>query len=149
LEVLRERERNLRILAPIAGVVIQGDLEREEGAALKLGHSIMEIAPLDTMVVEAALREDDAPFVHAGQTVTVRLNALPSRDIRAVIKKVDPRAETRDGRNVFIAEAEVPNADGNLRPGMKGNAVIVAERMPFFWILFRKPWNALRSWLFW
>lgn len=149
LEVLRQREKDLRILSPIAGVVIQGDLEREEGAALKLGRSIMEVAPLDTMVAEIALREEDAAFVHPGQKVVVRLNALPSGDTRAVITKVNPRAETRDGRNVFVAEAEIPNPDGEFRPGMKGAAVVVADRLPLFWILFRKPWNTLRSWLFW
>ena len=149
LEVLRQREKDLQILSPISGVVIQGDLEREEGAALKLGRSIMEVAPLETMVAEVALREEDAAFVHPGQKVVVRLNALPSGDVRAVIKKVNPRAETRDGRNIFVAEAEIPNPDGEFRPGMKGSAVVVADRLPLFWILFRKPWNTLRSWLFW
>lgn len=149
LEVLRQREKDLLILSPINGIVIQGDLEREEGAALKLGRSIMEIAPLDAMVAEVALREEDAAFVHQGQKVTVRLHALPSADIRATIKKINPRAETRDGRNIFIAEAEIPNPKGEFRPGMKGDAVVIADRLPLFWILFRKPWNTLRSWLFW
>lgn len=149
LEVFKERERNLKILSPIAGVVIQGDLEREEGAALKLGRSIMEIAPLDTMVVEIAIREEDAAFVHHGQKISLLLHALPSENIEALISKVNPRAETRDGRNVFIAEATITNQTENFRPGMKGEAVIIADRMPLFWALFRKPWNAVRSWLFW
>lgn len=149
LEVLRQREKDLQILAPISGIVIQGELDREEGAALKLGRSIMEVAPLDMMVAEVALREEDAAFVHPGQKVVVRLNALPSADIRATVKKVNPRAETRDGRNIFIAEAEIANPAAAFRPGMKGDAVVVADRLPLFWILFRKPWNTLRSWLFW
>lgn len=149
LEVLRQRENDLQILAPIPGIVIQGELEREEGAALKLGRSIMEVAPLDTMIAEVALREEDAAFVRPGQRVAVRLNALPSAGIRATVKKVNPRAETRDGRNVFIAEAEIENPGSVFRPGMKGDAVVVADRLPLFWILFRKPWNTLRSWLFW
>ena len=149
LEVLRHREKALKILSPIAGVVIQGDLKREEGSALKLGHPIMEVAPLDKMVAEVAVKEEDVFYLHPGQKLTIRLHALPSVDIHTTIKKVNLRAETRDGRNIFVAEAEIKNQDGLLRPGMKGDAVIKAEKLPLFWVLFRKPWTTVRKWLFW
>lgn len=149
LEVLRQREKNLQILSPIDGILVVGDLERSQGVALKLGRPIMEVAPLDKMFVEVAVREEDIPYVLAGMSVIVNIHALGGRSYDATIAKIQLRAETRDGRNIFIAEAEIPNPDGDLRPGMKGAAIILAKRTPLFWSLFRKPWNTLRSWLFW
>lgn len=149
LEVLRYRQGNLQVLSPISGMVIEGDLERSEGAALSLGRPIMEVAPLDKMVIEAALREDDVAYARPGQNITVRLHAFPGETFQSKITRIQPRAETRDGRNVFVAEAEIGNPDSRLRPGMKGEAVILAEPAPLIWILFRKPWNTVRGWLFW
>lgn len=149
LEVLRQREKNLQILSPIDGILVAGDLERSQGAALKLGRPIMEVAPLDKMFVEVAVREEDIPYVRTGMNVIVHIHALGGRKYEATLSKIQLRAETRDGRNVFISEAEISNADGDLRPGMKGEAIIITDRTPLFWSLFRKPWNTLRGWLFW
>lgn len=149
LEVLRQREKNLQIVSPIDGILVAGDIERSQGAALKLGRPIMEVAPLDKMFVEVAIREEDIPYVRTGMNVIVHIHALGGRKYEAVISKIQLRAETRDGRNVFVSEAEIPNPDGSLRPGMKGEAIIIADRTPLFWSLFRKPWNTLRGWLFW
>lgn len=149
LEVLRQREKNLQILSPIDGILVAGDLERSQGAALKLGRPIMEVAPLDRMFVEVAVREEDIPYVRTGMKVIVHIHALGGRKYEATLAKIQLRAETRDGRNVFVSEAEIPNPDGDLRPGMKGEAIVIADRTPLFWSLFRKPWNTLRGWLFW
>ncbi|MEY4484652.1 MAG: hypothetical protein RL693_2104, partial [Verrucomicrobiota bacterium] len=149
LEVLRQREKNLQILSPIDGILVVGDLERSQGAALKLGRPIMEVAPLDKMLVEISVREEDIAYVRVGMNVTVRIHALGGRSYEATISKIQLRAETRDGRNVFISETEISNPDGDLRPGMKGEAIIISDRTPLFWSLFRKPWNTLRGWLFW
>lgn len=149
LEVLRQREKNLQILSPIDGILVTGDLERSQGAALKLGRPIMEVAPLDKMFIEVAVREEDVPYVRTGMNVIIHIHALGGRKYEANLSKMQLRAETRDGRNVFISEAEIPNPDGDLRPGMKGEAIIIADKTPLFWSLFRKPWNTLRGWLFW
>lgn len=149
LEVLNQREKNLKILSPIDGILVVGDLERSQGVALKLGRPIMEIAPLDKMLIEIAIREDDIPYAQAGMSMIINIHALGGRKYDAIIDKIQLRAETRDGRNVFIAEAEIPNPNDDLRPGMKGEAIIIAKPAPLFWSLFRKPWNTLRSWLFW
>ncbi|CAN5758520.1 hypothetical protein BH11VER1_BH11VER1_25380 [soil metagenome] len=149
LEVLRQHEKNLQILSPIDGILVTGDLERSQGAALKLGRPILEVAPLDKMFVEVAVREEDIPYVRTGMNVIVHVHALGGRKYETELSKIQLRAETRDGRNVFISEAEISNSDGDLRPGMKGEAIIIADHTPLFWSLFRKPWNTLRGWLFW
>jgi multidrug efflux pump subunit AcrA (membrane-fusion protein) len=126
-------------------MVVSGDLERVEGAPLTIGQELFEIAPLESMIVEVAVPDDDISHVAAGQAIDVRLDAYPGETWRAVLTKVQPRSEIRDGENVFIAEAGLGNADGRLRPGMKGRARVVTSQRALGWILFHKPWEYARK----
>lgn len=149
LQLLDHRAENLEIKSPVDGIVTSGDLERTEGAPLVIGQTLFEIAPLEKMIVEIAVADDEVSYVRRGQPVVVRLDAYPGRIWRPEISKVRPRSEIRDQENVFIAEATLDSADGLLRPDMKGRAKIVAPRRPLGWILFHKPWEYLAGKLFW
>ena len=141
LQLLDHRAQNLEIRSPLAGIVTSGDLERAEGAPLTIGQTLFEIAPLQTMVVEVAIADDEVAHVTAGLPIEIRLDAYPARHWEAVAGKIQPRSEIRDSHNVFIAEVPLDNTDGNLRPGMRGRARIAAGRQPLAWILFHKPWE--------
>ena len=148
LAVLQHRRDNLILRAPIDGVVIGGELERARGAAVELGHPLLEIAPLDPLVAEFAVPDTEISLIRAGQRAEIQLDAFPSRRIPASLERVRPRSEPRDGRNVFIAEAQISNADLDLRPGMRGRGVIVSSPKPLIWLLIRKPWRMASTWLF-
>ncbi len=47
IELLKHRERTLEITSPIEGVVLRGDLDDAEGAPVKTGQSLFEVAPLE------------------------------------------------------------------------------------------------------
>jgi multidrug efflux pump subunit AcrA (membrane-fusion protein) len=87
--------------------------------------------------------------VAAGQTIELWLDAYPGQTWEAVVEKVQPRSEIRDEDNVFIAEAELDNTDGRLRPGMKGRAKVETRHRPLGWILFHKPWEYITKHLSW
>jgi len=147
-DLLKYRRENLRLVSPIRGVIVTGELERSEGAAVELGKPLLELAPLDEMVAEIAVDESDVAIVRAGMKTSIKLNALPGRTFTEEVFRVAPRSETRDSRNVFVAEAEIANANDQLRPGMKGKAVIYSWRRPLIWTLIRKPWQVVQRWLF-
>ncbi|MAD81222.1 MAG: hypothetical protein CMJ50_10315 [Planctomycetaceae bacterium] len=149
LQLLDHRAENLEIKSPIAGIVASGDLERAEGAPLTIGQTLFEIAPLEKMIVEVALPDDEVSHVDIGQTVNVRLDAYPGQTWQVVVTRVQPRSEIRDEDNVFIVEAELDNTDSHLRPGMKGRAKVKTLRRPLGWILFHKPWEYLTKKLLW
>jgi hypothetical protein len=67
------------------------------------------------------------------------------------VKTVHPQSEQREGRNVFIAEAPVRGVERQpeLRPGMRGRAVIESERRPLIWILGHRLWEFVVESLFW
>jgi multidrug resistance efflux pump len=148
-ELLEHRDQNLEIRSPIGGVVVSGDLEDAEGIPLTIGETLFEIAPLDQMVVEVAIREDDFSYVRSGMLVTIRLDAYPLRKFDAVIERVHPRAELLDDANVFVGEVRLACPDNMLRPGMRGKARIKADRYPLGWNLFRRPMTAVIAWLGW
>ena len=86
-ELLEHRQQNVDIRSPIAGVVVSGDLEDAEGMPLEVGQTLFEIAPLDEMVVEVGIAEDDFAYIRPGMPVTIRLDAFPLRRFKASIER--------------------------------------------------------------
>jgi biotin carboxyl carrier protein len=149
IQLLEHRAANLEIRSPIGGVVISGDLERTEGAPLSIGQTLFEVAPLEKMVVEVAVPEDEILHVRDGLPVAIRFDAYPGRTSNATIASLHPRAEIRQSKNVFIAELSLENLDGQLRPGMNGRAKITTDRHALGWNLFHKPADWLARKLGW
>jgi biotin carboxyl carrier protein len=141
IRLLEHRAENLEIKSPLNGIVVSGDLEKAEGAPLSIGQTLFEIAPLDQMIVEIAVPEEDVAYVKAGDEVVVRLDAYPERRWTGTVSKIHPRAEIREDRNVFVAELTFENPDRLLRPGMNGHAKVTGPRRPLAWNLFHKPWS--------
>ena len=147
--LLQHRNESLEIRSPADGVVVSGDHREAEGVPLEMGKTLFEIAPLDAMVVELCIPEEDIRHVQIGMTVDIQLEAAPEDSITALIRSVHPRAEIRDGKNIFIAEADIPNDTSLLRPGMRGSAHVNTRRHALGWNLFHKPAAWLLGWLGW
>lgn len=147
--VLRQRSDQLEIRSPVDGVVISGDLRKAEGAPLTTGQTLLEIAPLDEMVLEIGIPEDDITHVSVGQTVVAVLNALPERNWVGQITRIHPRSELVDQDYVFVAEVHFQNDLGLLRPGMKGRAKITTDNHQLGWNLFHKAFDQVRFWTGW
>lgn len=148
IELINHRIQNLEIKSPVDGIVVAGSLNWTEGAPLEIGEALFEIAPLDRMIVEVAVPDSDISHVREGQSVHIQLDALPGSALSLLLERIHPRAEIRDDANIFVAQAPLENKNGLLRPGMKGRARIRTARQPVYWILFHKPWNLLRKYLF-
>ena len=148
-DLLEHRQQHVEIRSPISGVVVSGDHEDAEGMPLEIGQTLFEIAPLDKMVVELAIPEDDFAYIRPRMPVTIRLDAFPMRRYEATVEKIHPRAELRDDQNVFIAEVRLSEPGNALRPGMHGKAKVETDRYPLGWNLFRRPITAVVAWLGW
>jgi hypothetical protein len=129
-DLLQNRTDNLEICSPIDGIVVAGDHEDSVGIPLEMGQSLFEIAPLDSMIVELEIPEEDIRHVQPGQTFRMQLNADPANPLSARILRIHPRAELSQNENVFIAEAEIENSTGTLRPGMKGKLKSRPDSVP-------------------
>jgi len=140
LNLLQEKEKHLTLASPIDGIILTGDMKRIEGSPVGRGQTLFEVSPLNTMIVELAVRETHISYLEPGMMVTVRFDAFPETTWDGAIEKINPKSKIRENRNVFIAELEFENPDEKLRPGMQGKAKVDAGLKPLGWILFRKPW---------
>jgi hypothetical protein len=134
---------HLEIRSPVAGYVISGDPRRTEGAPLTIGQVLYEIAPLEAMIVEIAIDDDEIAQVAVGQAVSFRFDAHPNETFEGRLARVHPRSETRDSRNVFIGEVLIKDASVSLRPGMKGRARIEVDGESLGGGLVRRGWFAV------
>ncbi|MFV2067198.1 MAG: efflux RND transporter periplasmic adaptor subunit [Pirellulales bacterium] len=130
MQLLRQQQQDLQIKSPLRGFVISGDLENSEGAPLSVGQSLFEIAPTERMKVELLIPEEEIAYVQPGMEMRIRLDAYPRQLLSARITHIVPRAEVREDEFVFVAEAELDNAEETLRPGMNGRATLVGSRRP-------------------
>jgi biotin carboxyl carrier protein len=145
-QLLESRIENLDIKSPTKGIVVSGDLEKTEGAPVTAGQALYEIAPLDRMIVEVEIKDEDIGYIEEGQSVSVKLDAYPGRAWSGTVEKIHPRSEIRDSKNVFIAEVAMPSGE-TLRPGMKGSATVATESHTLLWILLHKAWYAGIKWI--
>ena len=78
--------------------------------------------------VQAAIPEMEVPFIKTGLPVKVIVEELPSAKIEGAITRFNHALD--EMTKTMLAEIELPNPDGSLRPGMYANARITVERKP-------------------
>ncbi len=144
IELLEYRRRNLELRSPINGIILRGDLERSEGAPMRVGDPLFEVGPLEWLVAEIAVDATDVPLVKPGARVTVKFESHANDSLTSRILRVSPKSEWIEDRNVFLCEAEIANPRGLLRAGLEGKAKIEGPRRPLAWIWARDAWLALR-----
>lgn len=149
LALVDSKLSRLELRSPMAGVVVSGDMDKVEGARLEMGKSLFEVAPLEKMMVELQVPEADSRHVREGQVATMKFNAYPFRTWEGKVARVHPRSELVGEANVFIAEVELNNQDGILRPGMKGWGKVSAGWQPLGWIWLHHAWERFRYVLVW
>jgi multidrug resistance efflux pump len=147
-EGIDARLQRLEIRSPLAGQVIGGDPQVWVGSRLTQGQSLVEVAAPGTLVLELSIPDADIDRAIVGKTVHCRLESLPGVSLEGRLKSIRPRAEVRDGENVFVGQVELrisPEGDhSELRPGMRGRARLEAEPRTLAWQVFHRAWEQLQ-----
>ena len=140
-QVLDHQQKNLELISPIDGIILSGSIDRRENYPVTIGQSLYEIAPIDQLRVEIAIPADEVMHISPGQDVKFRFDGFGTQSLCGTIQRVRPSTTIRNDENVFIAEALVENKDGQIRPGMNGNARVFGARRTIGWSLFHRPWE--------
>lgn len=151
LELVESRLRRTRIRAPIAGLVLSGDLTQRLGGSVNKGEVLFEVAPLDAYRVILRVEERRIADVEVGQEGRMILSALPRDDFAFVVEKITPITEAEEGKNTFRVEAELEEGSPRLRPGMEGVGKIHVDRRPILsaWTQGIREWFILWTWSWW
>lgn len=131
----RERLRETRITSPIDGVITrtfvnEGQVISSAISNVGGGTTLMEVADLSKLYVEASVDEVDIGQITEGQQATIIADAFPTRTFEGVVRTISPRGNEVNSVVVFTVKVEV-QGDGLelLRPGMTVTVAIAAGRM--------------------
>lgn len=134
LRTAQDRVRYTRIMAPMAGTVIQRGTEPGEVVvpgvqATFEGKPLLTIADLSTLIVKIELNQIDVAKVQLGNTASVTFDALPGKSYAARVTRVAPASTKVPGKDVevFQVEAELSAPDGAIKPGMTADVRIHLE----------------------
>jgi len=161
VKLLEYRIEQAKIVAPITGLVVAGDWERQIGMPIETGSALFEVAPLDALRAELSIVEDDiADVLEAkaradadGEPLRGELATAsdPATKIPFIVDRINPVAEVVDQRNVFKVRVILEDSDPELvlRPGLEGLAKVSIGERTYGWMLTRKLVNWLRMKLWW
>ena len=127
------------IVAPMDGVVVA--VVTKEGQTVNAAQStptIVKLAQLDTMTVEAEISEADVVHVHPGQQVYFTILGEPDHQYEATLRSIEPAPDSiedddtdttssEDEAIYYNALFDVPNPDHKLRISMTTEVTIILD----------------------
>lgn len=130
--LLSEQLEEFVVQAPSGGTIIEikghpGEMITSGTATVGGGTVLMSLADLSRMVVKAKVNEVNIGRITLGQSVEVRLDALPDRVFHGTVAAITPRGEKINGIVTYQVRIEIENTDQALRPLMTANVDILTD----------------------
>src|SRR5262249_53566512 len=122
-DLARKQLTDVAVVSPISGVVKQKLASR--GVYLQPGKPVATIVQINPLRLKLEVPETFATTISRGQMVTLRVDSFAERQFKGQIKRISPSLDEKS--RSLMAEAEVSNADGALKPGMFARAQIVSD----------------------
>jgi RND family efflux transporter MFP subunit len=104
----------LILRSPFRGVVSEAPIK--VGMGVKPGDRLMTVLNLSRLWLWASFYENEFGLLREGQTVTVDLPVFPNRSFAGKIGVISPTIDPL--KRTAAVRIDIPNADGQLRPGM-------------------------------
>lgn len=147
--LLQERIRQSRIVAPLTGVTLSGDWNKKIGIPVKQGDTLFEVAPLENMEADLYVPEESISDIKVGQLGELAPAGRPEEKIRFEVIRITPMAELVKQKNVFRVQVRLADPPAWLRPGIEGVAKVEVDERMLVGIWTRSAINWLRMKLWW
>ncbi len=121
LELARQAVRDSSLTSPLDGMV--RERHATVGQYLAVGSPVVTIVRVHPLRLRVAVPERESQLVRVDQQVRVTVEGDPTPHPGRVAR-VSPAID--ETTRTLMVEAEIPNADGQLRPGAFANATIVS-----------------------
>lgn len=144
INLLDYKIEQAKVVSPLSGTVVTGDLKRQIGAPVKTGDVLFEVTPLESLQAELMVAEDEVFDIRIGQEGALATASYPGDHIRLIVERINPMAEVVNNRNVFKVRARLLETRQWMRPGMEGVAKVEIGKRRYVWIWTRKIINWLR-----
>jgi GAF domain-containing protein len=151
LALLDEELSLTTVRAPVGGVVLTPRMEERTGTSLGEGDQLLVLGRTDTLELEFGVAQQDILEVRPGQTVRLRVDALPSHTFEARVTSIAELPKEQDERVEYPVRAAVANPDGLLKPDMAAHARVLADPASVVTRTLRGPirWIRLTWWRIW
>jgi multidrug resistance efflux pump len=148
-DLLEYQITQAKIVSPMSGLVVAGDLKKRIGAPVKTGDVMFEVAPLESLRAELSVSEDDVPDLTVGQEGELASASFPDERVKFVVERITPVAEVVEQRNVFKVRVRLLDRPSWGRPGMEGVAKVYIGRHSYAWIWTRPAinWVRMKLWI--
>jgi RND family efflux transporter MFP subunit len=124
-----------KICAPYAGVVTGRNVNRGDfvqPAGTMTARPLLAVARTDMVRIFVDVPEMESPWVEAGRTGYVNVQAIPDRSVEG---KVTRTSWVLGANRTLRTELDLPNPGGLLRPGMYATAHILLQERPNVYVL--------------
>jgi HlyD family secretion protein len=125
----------VRVLAPISGVVIRRGVEIGEVVASGLsafsgGTLLFEIGDPSQLIIRGDIAEIDIAKLRVGQQVGIVVDAYPDTTYRGQVRWIAPVGQKKQGSTIvtFDVEIDVLDREPNLRQGMSCDIDVIFSR---------------------
>jgi multidrug efflux pump subunit AcrA (membrane-fusion protein) len=103
--------------APFSGTIARLDLKA--GEQVSAGKPVVTLADLSGWRIETNdLTEIKVPNIKEGQTVTIKVDALPELDLKGVVEEISNVSQLRSGDVVYPVKMKLVDNDPRLKWGM-------------------------------
>lgn len=133
LELAELRLNDVRIRAPMAGTIIQKNVE--EGSVIQSasgnvsgGTTLFVMANLSEMQVRTRVDETDMGDLRPGMPTSIVVEAYRDDAFSGTLDKIEPQAEVVQNVTMFPVIISIPNPDGVLKPGMNTEVEIFIDQ---------------------
>ena len=147
LSTARQALDDATVRAPSDGTIIEQDVTKGQVIASATssasgGTTLLKMADLGRVQMQALVGETDIGNVSAGMTASVTVDAFPKRIFQGRVLKIEPQAVIQQSVTMFPVMISIANENGLLLPGMNGEVTIsISERTGVLAV----PLDAVRS----
>jgi membrane fusion protein, multidrug efflux system len=113
------------IRAPFDGVVAERMVSQGQFVAVQT--PVMRIVRLQPLRLTAEIPEKFGPGIHVGQVISLRTDAFPDTPVEVRVTRIGPDVNLKS--RAFSIEADVPNADGALKPGTFARVTVATNHV--------------------
>jgi Cu(I)/Ag(I) efflux system membrane fusion protein len=118
---------NVKVYSNTSGTVISKNVNA--GDYISQGTVLYNIADLSKVWVLFDAYESDLPFLQKGKKIDFTLQAIPGKTYTGNISFIDPVLDPQT--RVARVRVEVPNRNGELKPGMFANGIVSSDLAGF------------------
>lgn len=132
--VSKTRPEEFQVRSPSQGTILEilvhtGEIITSGTATFGGGTVLMRIADLSHMVVKAKINEVNIPRVSVGQSVDIRLDALPGQLFKGRVRAIATQGVKENNLVTYEVSIDIENSHSALKPMLTANIDIETTRL--------------------